>query len=253
LVKPTKTVVVGVLSVLIGLVIVSAVVLSTSPGRNMAWAAYKRVSGRSTIAQRLDEVGAAARSHWQAMFNGINMAYPPAKVALVAFKQERVLEVYLHDGAAWRWVDAFAILGASGDLGPKLREGDGQVPEGIYSIESLNPNSRFHLSLKVSYPNQFDHDRAREDGRTNLGGDIMIHGGTASIGCLAMGDPVIEQLFTVVADTGVQNVEVVIVPLDLRVLPPPVVENAPAWLAGHYQTLADKLMQFPNPFQQRAK
>jgi len=247
-VKPTRKAVVAVVSVSLGLIIAAAAILSTSPGRNLAWAAYKRVTGRSTVQQRLDEIGPTARSHWHGVFNGLNAKYPPTKVALVAFKQERALEVYVHDGTDWRWVDGFFILGASGDLGPKLREGDGQVPEGIYSIESLNPNSRFHLSLKVNYPNQFDRDRAREDGRTNLGGDIMIHGGTASIGCLAMGDQVIEQIFTLVADVGVGNVEVLIVPTDLRVHPAPTVPNAPAWLDDLYRMLTEKMAQFHSPF-----
>ena len=58
----------------------------------------------------------------------------------------------------------------SGTLGPKLREGDGQIPEGIYGIGYLNPNSSYYLSLKVTYPNASDRARAKKDGRTNLGG-----------------------------------------------------------------------------------
>ena len=77
----------------------------------------------------------------------------------------------------------------SGRLGPKLKEGDRQVPEGLYRVESLNPNSRYHLSLRVNYPNEQDKSYGRLDGRNNLGTDIMIHGKDCSIGCLAMGDP----------------------------------------------------------------
>ena len=75
-------------------------------------------------------------------------------------------------------------------------EGDKQVPEGFYRIELLNPNSRYHLSLRVNYPNADDIERAREDRRDllNLGGDIMIHGGAESIGCIAIGNPAIEHL-----------------------------------------------------------
>jgi murein L,D-transpeptidase YafK len=71
---------------------------------------------------------------------------------------------------------------ASGKAGPKLREGDGQVPEGIYRIDGLNPNSSYHLSLKLNYPNDFDLEQARTEGRTELGGDIFIHGKAVSIG-----------------------------------------------------------------------
>src|SRR5207244_3968581 len=117
-------------------------------------------------------------------------AYPPAELALLAFKQERLLEVYATDKkmGGFKFVQAYPILGASGELGPKLREGDGQVPEGLYAINFLNPNSLYHLSLRVSYPNDFDRAQAKRDGRQKLGGDIMIHGSFASIGCLAMGD-----------------------------------------------------------------
>ena len=68
----------------------------------------------------------------------------------------------------------YPIRAASGALGPKLREGDRQVPEGVYDIESLNPNSRFHVALRVGYPNAFDRQMAGREGRTALGGDIMI-------------------------------------------------------------------------------
>jgi murein L,D-transpeptidase YafK len=108
-------------------------------------------------------------------------------------------------------------LKASGKLGPKLREGDRQVPEGLYRIESLNPNSRFHLSLRVNYPNAFDRDMAAREGRTNLGGDIMIHGSKVSIGCLAMGDTAAEDLFVLAAETGIDNISVILSPLDFRV------------------------------------
>jgi murein L,D-transpeptidase YafK len=67
---------------------------------------------------------------------------------------------------------------ASGGLGPKLGAGDRQGPERIYAIESLNPNSLFHLSMRLNYPNEFDQMRAKQDGRSDLGGDIMIHGST---------------------------------------------------------------------------
>ena len=70
----------------------------------------------------------------------------------------------------------------------KLKEGDGQVPEGIYHIDSLNPNSMFHLSIRLDYPNSFDKQQGKIDGRKELGSDIMIHGNTCSSGCLAIGD-----------------------------------------------------------------
>ena len=116
------------------------------------------------------------------------------------------------------FIRSFAILGASGGLGPKLRQGDRQVPEGIYPIAYLNPNSIAHLSLALGYPNEFDLDRAAEDGRASesLGGDIMIHGGMDSIGCLAIGDQAAEDLFVLAADAGLERGMVVVSPVDFR-------------------------------------
>jgi hypothetical protein len=101
-------------------------------------------------------------------------------------------------------------------MGPKLRSGDRQVPEGLYRISALNPDSLFHVSLRVDYPNAHDRRRAAAEARTDLGGDIMIHGGRISIGCLAMGDPVVEELFVLAADTGLANLRLILSPLDLR-------------------------------------
>jgi murein L,D-transpeptidase YafK len=108
------------------------------------------------------------------------------------------------------------ILAASGLPGPKLRQGDGQVPEGIYAVPALNPNSRFHLSIMLDYPNAYDVAVAEAEGRTDLGGEIFIHGGAASIGCLAIGDDAIERLFVLVADVGIENVAVIVAPHDPR-------------------------------------
>ncbi len=118
----------------------------------------------------------------------------------------------------------------SGTLGPKLREGDGQIPEGIYGIDYLNPNSRFYLSLKVSYPNASDRARAKVDGRVNLGGDIMIHGKAVTIGCVPVGDDAIEDIFYLASAVGIKNVSVVIAPYDMRKGRKPELERSPlAW------------------------
>ena len=130
------------------------------------------------------------------------------------FKNERRVEV-----AAPGWKTAsrvYEMTAFSGRLGPKLREGDGQIPEGIYGIEYLNPNSLYHLSLKVSYPNAEERARAKKEGRTNLGGDIMIHGRNVSVGCVAIGDEAIEEVFYLVNAVGCKNVKVIIAPYDMR-------------------------------------
>lgn len=164
-----------------------------------------------------------------------------------AFKAERELHVFAANaGGPWKRTLTYPIVTASGGLGPKLREGDRQVPEGLYEIESLNPNSRFHLSLRVSYPNEFDRKKAAEDGRPNLGGDIMIHGDQVSIGCLAMGDPVSEELFVLAADAGWTGVPVVISPIDFRDSELPTDYSAPApWVNELYRQIRKRVLELP--------
>jgi murein L,D-transpeptidase YafK len=145
------------------------------------------------------------------------VAFPPPAITLLAFKDSKRLELYAPDPqGAWQQVRVYPIQAASGITGPKLREGDKQVPEGIYAIESLNPNSLFHVSLRLNYPNAFDQQMGLADGRAALGGDIMIHGKAKSIGCLAMGDVVAEEVFALAAWVGKENVRVVIAPTDFR-------------------------------------
>ena len=191
---------------------------------------------RHSVAERLARYGAAARDRLRPHFERAAVAYPPDRVVLVGLKQERALEVWCGDapGRLAR-VRTYPILGASGTLGPKLKQGDRQVPEGLYRIESLNPNSRYHLSLRVNYPNAFDRRMGAADGRRRLGGDIMIHGGRGSIGCLAMGDEASEELFVLAAESGTGNIRVILSPVDFRVRALPDDRAAvPAWTAGLY-------------------
>ena len=186
--------------------------------RRPAAALVQRVKGRVTVDERLQQFGVAARSRMAPDFRRIALTYPPKRVTLVGLKHEKQLEVWVSDGQSpLQHLKTYPILGASGTLGPKLREGDRQVPEGVYRIESLNPNSLYHVALRVNYPNAFDKARGALDGRRNLGGDIMIHGKTCSIGCLAMGDAAAEELFCLAADVGVQKITVILSPVDLRV------------------------------------
>ena len=204
------------------------------------------MGGPETVRSRLWQCGNVARGRLAGDFARAGIAYPPAAVALVAIKEERRLEVYAsEDGKGFRFVREYPILGASGHLGPKLREGDRQVPEGLYAVENLNPNSLYHLALRVNYPNAFDLARAGEDGRAEPGSDIMIHGGDASVGCLAMGDEAAEDLFVLAAETGVENVRLVFSPVDFRVkeFAPP--EGSATWVAGLYGEIRRELKKYP--------
>jgi hypothetical protein len=93
----------------------------------------------------------------------------------------------------------------------------------------------------VNYPNAFDRARAREENRANLGGDIMIHGKAVSIGCLAMGDEAIEELFVLAALTGAKNIEVLLCPRDLRARACSPPGDTPAWTTVVYQNLQNAL------------
>jgi murein L,D-transpeptidase YafK len=135
------------------------------------------------------------------------------KLIICVFKKERVVEL---GAPGWKVARKYSMTGFSGKLGPKLVEGDRQIPEGVYGIEYLNPNSKFYLSVKVGYPNEDDLRWARQDGRKNLGGDIMIHGKNATVGCVSIGDDSIEDVFYLVNAVGCTNVKVIIAPYDMR-------------------------------------
>lgn len=115
-------------------------------------------------------------------------------VFLRAIKEERILELWMRPRHSDQFLlfKQYPVAALSGKLGPKLAEGDRQVPEGFYHVSrrDLNPNSRFHLSFNIGYPNAYD----RNHGRT--GSLIMVHGGSASVGCLAMTDPAIEEIYS---------------------------------------------------------
>ena len=185
-----------------------------------------------------------AQQRIRVRFKQAGVAWPPVKIALLALKQSRKLELWASAHGKWRLIHTYAILGASGTAGPKLRQGDKQVPEGIYKILWLNPKSRYHLSMKLNYPNAEDLRYARKEGRNNPGGDIFIHGKDVSIGCIAIGDPAIEELYTLAQRTGVKQVSVYIAPTDPRQRPLSAPPQAPAWLAARYQQLNKIFQQF---------
>lgn len=202
---------------------------------------------QATLPARLKEFRPLVQPRLRSKFEKVGLSYPPSQVTLVGLKEERSLQVYARNNSTQPWVrvDDLPILGASGGAGPKLKEGDRQVPEGIYQIESLNPNSRFHLSLRINYPNAFDRAMARRDDRRRLGGDIMIHGGALSAGCLAMGDPASEDLFILVADVGIENTTVILAPFDFRTREQDVAEGSPPWTASLYRKIDERLKAFP--------
>ncbi|MBC8020019.1 MAG: murein L,D-transpeptidase [Methyloceanibacter sp.] len=110
------------------------------------------------------------------------------------FKLESELELWVEKGGRFERFATYPICLWSGRLGPKLREGDRQAPEGFYTVasEQLNPNSVMHRSFNLGFPNAFD----QAHGRT--GSFLMVHGGCASIGCFAVTDPAVDEIWRLV-------------------------------------------------------
>jgi len=129
--------------------------------------------------------------------------------SLVVLKAERVMQLH----SAGRMMKAYRVGLGFDPVGHKQEEGDGRTPEGCYRVSGRNPHSAFHLSLRVSYPNAQDRERARRRG-VSPGGDIFIHGwpngstggpgrhptGDWTLGCIAVTSPEIEELWSSVPD-----------------------------------------------------
>lgn len=135
-------------------------------------------------------------------------------VFLRIVKEDWLLELWVKEGKNWRILKTYGIAAMSGGPGPKEAEGDEQAPEGFYAVVpgAMNPHSSYHLSFNIGYPNSYD----RRLGRT--GSYIMVHGGICSIGCFAMTDPVIEEIYTMVNEyfrAGGTRVPVQIYPFEM--------------------------------------
>lgn len=202
-----------------------------------------------TLAERLNEISPAAKQRLSAKLAAAGITGEPTDIGLVAIKDEKLLELHVKTASgAWQFVHRYPVLAASGTSGPKLKQGDRQVPEGIYAISFLNPNSKYHVSMRVDYPNAFDREMASRDGRKDLGGDIMIHGKAVSIGCLAIGDEAAEELFVLAHQTGLAHIKLVIAPTDMRKTGiPAIAAGQPKWLPKLYGEVATAMAPFKAP------
>lgn len=206
-------------------------------GRGYWHPVYIKTVGKRTVSDVVEEYGAQARSRIAPHFENAGIPYPPKDAAFLAMKDTDLLEVWARNDQAWSRIKKYKIQAASGVSGPKLREGDRQVPEGIYKVIGLNPNSAYHLSMKLNYPNDFDLLWAQKENRTEPGSNIFIHGKSVSIGCLAMGDEAIEELFVLASDAGIASIKVIIAPTDPRTnnLVPP--EGSQPWVKDLYSNI----------------
>lgn len=162
---------------------------------------------------RVAEARLRRSSDLEAMAARAGVTLPLGQVYLRAFKQERVLELWGGSpGAPLRLVRTYPFCAASGELGPKRREGDLQVPEGLYEVTEFNPRSSYHLSMKVGYPNASDRLRGH---RPALGGLIYVHGSCASIGCIAIRDLPIEEVYLLTQSARTRPIRIDLYPMRL--------------------------------------
>jgi murein L,D-transpeptidase YafK len=122
------------------------------------------------------------------------------KVFMRIHKQEAVLELFIFKNDKYEIFNTYPICKFSGNLGPKQKEGDKQAPEGLYWVkkEQLNPNSDYHLAFNLGYPNSYDLSLGR------TGSYLMVHGNCVSIGCYAMTDKAIEEIY-IIAEAALKN------------------------------------------------
>lgn len=130
----------------------------------------------------------------QHYFNNAKLNYKGFSLFIRAFKSERTVEAWVNsaDASTYTLLTTFPFCASSGTLGPKRKEGDLQIPEGIYTLNHFNPQSNFHLSLGVSYPNASD--RILSD-KKSPGSAIYIHGNCVTIGCIPITDDKIKELY----------------------------------------------------------
>lgn len=232
--------------ILLCLLAIGVVAASNESVRNFAGYVWMNLGHRHTVNERLSQHEAAVEQRLRPQFAAADLRFPAHELAYVAIKDARRLEVYgrMSPDQPWAFVTEYSILAASGGPGPKLREGDRQVPEGIYRAELLNPNSKFHLSIRLDYPNAFDRQMARTDGRSQLGGDIMIHGGASSIGCVAIGNDGAEDLFVLTALVGKEQVRIVVSPTDFREPTAHALSSEPPWIRQLYAQIRTELQQY---------
>jgi murein L,D-transpeptidase YafK len=140
------------------------------------------------------------------------------QIYLRAFKTEKIIEIWAKNSSdvQFKMIKEIPICEISGNIGPKRRVGDLQVPEGFYYINDLNPFSKYYLSMQINYPNASDSIRGV---RGRLGNLIFIHGACESSGCIAITDDKIKELylyFIEACNSGQQKVELTIFPAKLE-------------------------------------
>lgn len=152
-------------------------------------------------------------------FEDKKLVWPAKYVYIRSFKYDSQLEIWVKNDKKeqYKLFKTYKVCALAGTLGPKRLEGDYQVPEGFYYINEFNPNSQYHLSLGLNYPNISD--RILSDA-IRPGGSIYIHGSCVTVGCIPLTDPIIEEVYTITAhakDEGQDFIPVHIFPIRFNV------------------------------------
>lgn len=126
--------------------------------------------------------------------NNLKLNITELEIYIRVFKKDELLELWGKNKSdnKFKLIKSYSICSLSGYLGPKRKQGDYQIPEGFYHIDRFNPWSNFYLSLGINYPNKSDRILGV---KTNLGGDIFIHGNCVTIGCVPITDDKIKELY----------------------------------------------------------
>jgi murein L,D-transpeptidase YafK len=148
------------------------------------------------------KVQAAYQEKWPEIKDRLNKLHIDTqsfRVFIRGFKSEKKLEVWVRSSSdkSFQLYATYPICSSSGELGPKRKQGDGQVPEGFYTISVFNPYSNYYVSLGVDYPNRSDR---KLGGGGDLGGAIMIHGNCVTIGCIPITDNKIKEVYVLAAE-----------------------------------------------------
>ncbi len=168
---------------------------------------------------KFDRVKTAYDEKWETLhkflvYEGFKSGF---QLCLCAYKTEGKLELWLKnpEEQTYKLFRTYDFCEHSGSIGPKVKEGDGQTPEGFYHINVFNPQSSFYLSLGINYPNTVDLKRS---GTQKPGGDIYIHGNCVTVGCIPLTDDKIKEVYALAVEArngGQTEIPVTIFPFKM--------------------------------------
>ena len=171
---------------------------------SMAVLAQPSMSETKKSSPKVTDIYNRMQDSIKSQFKKQNLVWPPAEMYVRSFKYDRQLEVWVKNDPKepFKLFKTYKVCMQSGTMGPKRIEGDYQVPEGFYYINEFNPNSAYHLSLGLNYPNSSD--RILSDGQ-RPGNNIYIHGNCVSTGCIPISDVPMEEVFIIASSVKEQG------------------------------------------------